>query len=317
MRSAEHVARRVKLRQLDIFVAVARRGSMVKAAEDLSISQPVVSKAVAELETTLGVQLFDRSNQGVEPTIYGQALLKQSVGVFDELRTGIRQIDFLVDPTAGELRIGTSESIAAGLLSAIVDPLTRQHPGIVLDVTQADTVTLQDRDLRGRTIDLIIGRFPAAGVASDLQTERLFNERPFVVAADGNRWLGRRKIELADLVAEPWCLPQSQTLPGKLVYELFRAHGLAVPQKTVAALSIHLQLALLATGRFLAIFPSNILHFSAKRLSLKALPVNLMDQSWPVGIITLKNRTLNPVATLFIEQARKVTKGLRGYLTSG
>jgi len=106
----------------------------------------------------------------------------QSVGVLDELRTGIRQIEFLADPTAGELRIGTSESIAAGLLSAIVDPLTRQYPGIALHVTQADTVTLQDRDLRGRTIDLIIGRFPRAGTREDVEAERLFNERPFVVA---------------------------------------------------------------------------------------------------------------------------------------
>jgi DNA-binding transcriptional LysR family regulator len=125
MRRAVDVARRVKLRQLDILVAVAKRGSMAKAAEDLAISQPVVSKAIAELENALGVRLFDRSNQGVEPTIYGSALFAQSVGVLDELRTGIRQIEFLTDPTAGELRIGTTESIAAGLLSAIVAPLTR------------------------------------------------------------------------------------------------------------------------------------------------------------------------------------------------
>jgi DNA-binding transcriptional LysR family regulator len=310
MRRADHVARRVKLRQLDILVAVAKCGSMAKAAEDLAISQPVISKAIAELESTLGVRLFDRSNQGVEPTIYGRALCHQSVGVFDELSAGIRQIEFLADPTAGELRIGTSESIAAGLLSAIVDPLTQQFPGIAIHVTQADTVTLQNRDLRGRTIDLIIGRFLRAGSTEDIEAERLFNERPFVVAGTRNRWLGRRKIDLAELVDEPWCLPPAESLPGTLVAELFRTHGLELPRLTITALSIHLQVALLATGRFLAIFPSNILHFSAKRLSLKVLPIDLMIQPWPVGIMTLKNRTLNPVARLFIERARKITKGL-------
>src|SRR5262245_29648435 len=130
MRRADHIVRRVKLRQLDILMAIAKWGSMAKAAESLAISQPVVSKALAELENTVGVRLFDRSNQGVEPTIYGRALLKQSAGVFDELRTGISQIEFLADPTAGELRIGTSEAIAAGLLSAIIIPLTQQFPGI-------------------------------------------------------------------------------------------------------------------------------------------------------------------------------------------
>jgi DNA-binding transcriptional LysR family regulator len=310
MRHAEHMARRIKLRQLDILVAVAKCGSMAKAAEDLAISQPVVSKAIAELECTLGVRLFDRSNQGVEPTIYGRALFRQSVGVFDELRTGIREIDFLTDPTAGELRIGTSESIAAGLLSAIVDPLTRQYPGIVLHVTQADTVTLQNRDLRTRNIDLIIGRFPSEGTKDDIEAERLFNERPFVVAGMHSRWLGRRKINLTELVDEPWCLPPAETLPGMLVSELFRNHRLELPRMAIKALSIHLQVALLATGRYLAVFPSNILQFSAERLSLKVLPVNLVVRPWPVGIMTLRNRTLNPVARLFIEHARKVTKGL-------
>jgi DNA-binding transcriptional LysR family regulator len=71
MGRAEHIVRRVKLRQLNILIAIAKWGSMARAAENLAISQPVVSKAIAELESTLGVRLFDRSNQGVEPTIYG------------------------------------------------------------------------------------------------------------------------------------------------------------------------------------------------------------------------------------------------------
>jgi DNA-binding transcriptional LysR family regulator len=310
MGRAEHIVRRVKLRQLNILIAIAKWGSMARAAENLAISQPVVSKAIAELESTLGVRLFDRSNQGVEPTIYGRALLKQSIGVFDELRTGVSQIEFLADPTAGELRIGTSEAIAAGLLSAVIDPLMRQYPGIAPHVIQADTVTLQNRDLRGRNIDLIIGRVPRAGAAEDTETEILFNERPFVVAGAENRLLGRRKIELAELINEPWCLPPPESLPGTVVTELFRAHGLDFPCRTVTALSIHLQLALLATGRFFAIMPSAMLRFSAKRLSLKILPISLIVQPWPVGIITLKNRTLNPVAELFIDRARKVTKPL-------
>jgi DNA-binding transcriptional LysR family regulator len=304
------MARRIKLRQLDILMAVAKCGSMAKAAEDLAISQPVVSKTIAELENTIGVRLFDRSNQGVELTVYGQALFKQSIGVFDELRTGIRQIEFLADPTAGELRLGTSESIAAGLLSAIVDPFTRQYPGIALHVTQADTATLENRHLRGRSIDLIIGRFHSSSTAEDIVAERLFSERPFVVAGVRNRWLRQRKIKLAELVQEPWCLPPTDSLPGALVSELFANHGLERPRTAITALSIHLQIALLATGRFLAIFPSNILHFSAKRLSLKVLPIDLKIRPWPVGIITLRNRTLNPVARLFIEHARKMTKGL-------
>src|ERR1700690_885357 len=107
------IGRRLRLRDLHIFFAVVPAGAMAKAAGHLGITQTSVSKAVGDLEAALGVRLFDRSPQGVEPTIYGSALLKCGAAVFDELRLGIRNIEFLSDPKVGELRIGSSESLSA------------------------------------------------------------------------------------------------------------------------------------------------------------------------------------------------------------
>jgi DNA-binding transcriptional LysR family regulator len=90
----ERMMRRFKLRELRIFTVVAQSGSMGKAGAQLAISQPAVSKAVAEMEYTLGVRLLDRTAQGVEPTPYGHALLKWAVTVFDDLRQGVREIGF-------------------------------------------------------------------------------------------------------------------------------------------------------------------------------------------------------------------------------
>src|SRR5215510_6097973 len=101
MQLADRIGRRLKLRELHILLAVAERGSMARAADDLAVSQPVVSKTIADLERTLGVRLLDRSRHGVEPTLYGQALLKRSTAAFDELRQGIKDIEFLAEPTAG------------------------------------------------------------------------------------------------------------------------------------------------------------------------------------------------------------------------
>src|SRR5689334_21953344 len=92
--------RRLKLRQLEILVAVADTGSMAKAAARLAITQPAISRALADVEQTLGVPLFDRSMHGVEPTQYGRALLKRGLAAFDELDQGVREIEFLTDPTA-------------------------------------------------------------------------------------------------------------------------------------------------------------------------------------------------------------------------
>src|SRR5712691_9752206 len=111
----DRTKRRLKLRDLDILMAIIETGSMGKAASRLNISQPAVSKAVVELEDALGVQLVDRSRRGVAPTPYGLALGKRSVAIFNDLRQGVQEIDFLSDPTKGEIRLGTTDPIAAAI----------------------------------------------------------------------------------------------------------------------------------------------------------------------------------------------------------
>jgi DNA-binding transcriptional LysR family regulator len=310
MLRAEQISRRLKLRQLNVLVAVVRWGSMARAAEHLAISQPVVSKAIADLENTLGVRLLDRHPQGVEPTLYGRALLKRSVAIFNDLRTSVSELEFLADPTSGELRIGSTEPMAAGLLSAVVDRLSGQHPRLAFTVTLGDPRTLQDRDLRERDIDLLFGRLPSATPAVDTKAEVLFQERALVVAGLQNPWTRRRKIALAELMDEPWCLPPPESLPGTLIQKAFEARGLNVPRANVTVLAVHMQIALLATERFLTILPGTMLHFSAQRLSLKILPVDFPKQTWPVGIVILRDRTLSPATQLFIDCAREVSRPL-------
>ena len=127
MQRSPHTSRRLKLRQLEVLLSVAQWGGMAKAAQHLAISQPVVSKTMAELENALGVRLFDRTSQGVEPTLYGRALLKRSLAIFDDLKTSVSEIEFLTDPTAGRLQIGSSEIMAAGLVAAVIERLSSKY----------------------------------------------------------------------------------------------------------------------------------------------------------------------------------------------
>src|SRR6516225_11815007 len=99
------IERRVKLHDLRVLMCVVERGSMAKAAESLATSQPAISRAIADLEYSLGVRLLDRGPRGVVPTPYGRALIKRSVAAFDELRLGVKDLEFLADPTVGEVRI--------------------------------------------------------------------------------------------------------------------------------------------------------------------------------------------------------------------
>ena len=123
-----HIGRRLRLRDLHVFSTVVRCGSMAKAAAQLGVSQPTVSEVIADLEHTFGVRLLDRSAQGVEPTMYGDSLLKRSVAAFDELKQSSRDIEFLADPTFGELRIGCVETLSATLVPRVLLRFSEQYP---------------------------------------------------------------------------------------------------------------------------------------------------------------------------------------------
>jgi DNA-binding transcriptional LysR family regulator len=309
MQWTDRVGRRLKLRDLHILLAVAQSGSMGKAAADLAISQPSVSKAIAAVEHAIGLRLLDRGPHGIEPTIYGRALLKCGTAVFDELRQGVRELEFLSDPTAGELRIGCTETMAAGFVSAVIDRMSRQHPRAIFHLVPADSITLMTRELRQRTVELLITSTSGLTPGEDANVEILFDDR-FVVMADAeSKWGRRRKVTLAGLLDELWVLPPAESIPGRSIAQAFRASGLEPPRVHIVSFSLPLHYHLLATGRFVTMLPLSMLHFG-KHLSLKLLPLELRDDPYPTGIITLKNRTLSPLAQLFIRCAREVAKPL-------
>src|SRR5215471_7045966 len=124
----DRTKRRLKLRDLDILMAVIDSGSMGKAAKRLNISQPAISKAIAELEGALGVRLVDRGRRGIMPTPYGLALKKRSVAIFNDLRQGVQDIEFLSDPTTGEIRIGSTDPVSVAIVSPCIDRLSRKYP---------------------------------------------------------------------------------------------------------------------------------------------------------------------------------------------
>jgi DNA-binding transcriptional LysR family regulator len=292
-----------------VSLAVVQAGSMHKAAERLATSQPAVSRAIADLEHALGVRLLDRGPSGIQPTPYGHAMIKRGLAVFDELRQGVKDIEFLTDPGSGELRIGCSEYAAGGPVLAVIDRLTRRHPGMVFDVVTGPVLTIY-RDLIERRIELVITRHVEFADQDNLAVENLFDDDIVIVAARQNPWTRRRRIELAELADEPWTLPSHDTGIGAFAIAAFRARGLRPPRATVITYSMHMRDKLLATGRFLTMLSSYTLMLPDRHPTLKALPVELENARGTIAIITLKNRTLSPLAELFIKTTRAVVKPL-------
>ena len=302
MQVSDRIGRRIKLQDLNILLAVVQAGSMGKAARELNTSQPNISKSIADLEHALGVRLLDRNPQGVEPTEYGRALLEGGAAVFDELRQTVKTIEFLADPTTGEVRIGCNPSLAPNFATAVIDRLTRRHPLIVCHLTAGPADELH-RELTERNVDFLITRKFGSAVDERLSFELLFEDSYVVAAAAQSPWVRRRRITLAALVDEPWMLPP-------IGIDAFHGKGLDCPRKTVFTNSPEAGLSLLATGRFLAILSTSVLKDFANRAEIKILPVEVPIAPVPTGLVTLKNRTLSAVARLCIEQAREVAKPL-------
>lgn len=313
--AAEHwearIGRRLRLRDLHILLTVVQQSSMAKAARQLAVSQSAISKAIADLEHTLGVRLLDRSPRGVEPTVYGSALVKRGLAAFDELRQGVGEIEFISDASVGEVRVGCPESMAATLLPPVIKQLSVRYPGISVQVAQINPVTLDIRELRERNVDLMIGRMTPAFAEEDLNVEILVEERLVVVVGAQSHWARRRKIELSELVEAKWIQNPPGEAPRVLVDKAFAAKGLRPPRAAVATFSFYLRDMLLTSGDYVSVIPISMVRvFNAKIPAVKVLPIDLGIQTRPVAIFTLKNRTLSPAAELFIKCVRTTAKSI-------
>jgi DNA-binding transcriptional LysR family regulator len=310
------IGRRLKLRDLHVFSTVVQRGSMAKAAQHLGVSQPAVSEVIADLEHALGVRLLDRSAQGIEPTIYGGALLKRSVVVFDELKQSIRDIEFLSDATTGEVRIACTPSVEYTLLPEIILRFSEQYPRVEVYADSTDN-SREFPGLRERKYDCILQRIPTSffqeSTIDDLNLELLLDETMAVAAGADSKWARRRKIDLVELIHEPWILGAPDTWHRVLAEEIFRAQGLSVPKPQITTVSMTTRARLLAAGPYLSMFLGSVVRrLVADHYAVTALPVDLPTNSFSARIVTLKNRTLSPAAERFLVCVREVAASFAG-----
>jgi DNA-binding transcriptional LysR family regulator len=305
--SDNYLGQHLKLRELQILFSVAQFGSMAKAATHLSTTQPAVSQAIADLEETVGVRLFDRSTQGVVPTVYGEILLKRGAESFDALKQALREIEFLATAGAGDVWVGCHEPTLHGLIPAVIQRIAKSHPKIVVHATyEAPAAHGLDR-LRDRGLDMVVAGSPSLPADDDLNVEPLYEESFCIVTAAHSTWARRRKVALADLMNESWIFGEPGNATQRRISDVFLERVGALPSVSVFTVLMNLRLALLASGNYVSCIPRSVYQFGAKGQQVKALPID-MGVKLPVQIFTLKNRTLSRAARVFIESAHEVAK---------
>jgi len=307
---SDRIGRRVKLRDLHILLAVAQTRSMGKAAADLAVSQPVVSKAVADLENALKVRLLDRSPQGVELTLYGHEVLKSGIAVFDELRRGVETLEFLSDPGSGELRVGCTEPLAAGFVGTILTRMTRRFPRASLKLVTADPSALKERELQERRVDLVVAPTESLVFNRDIAVEILFDDRQVVMVSSTSKWARRRTCSLEELLKERWFAPPPESPVGAYIADCFRGAGLTPPRSQITSFSVPLCLRMLEQEGYLAMLPISMLAAEAAHRNLRMLRVDIPHVPRPTGLVSVRSRTLAPLAHEFITTARSLAKSL-------
>src|SRR5262249_36233710 len=253
---------------------------------------------IADLEHTFSVRLLDRSSRGVEPTTYGLAVIKRATAMFDELRQSVKEVEFLADPTAGELRLGCSD-FAAGIVGVAIERMSRRYPRITFEVVSAGAAELQ-RHLESRNIELFVATNQETLSEDDFVAEILYDD-PLIVVADVHHPLTRRRsIELAELVHEPWAMPPANTISGRYVRYVFKPCLLPHPTPIVSPYSSVLRHHLVETAGFITVLPKPMFEIMREGLSIKALPVHLPTPRRTVVLVVLKKRTLSSIAQLFV-----------------
>lgn len=308
MNTLELAAKRVTLRDLRLLLAVARAGSIMKAAGEIGLTQPALSKAIAELERTFAVRLFDRSNRGVNVTPHGEVLLRRATGIFEELRHAVDELHVLAGAERGELRLGATPAACAGLLPHVIGMARKHRPGFQFQVSELESGRLAG-EVAHRSVDLGIGR-EHLGQSEDLEFERLFDDRLFIVAGTQHPLANKNSVTLKETASHPWVLPASDQGVAIHLDAQFRLQGASLPPPAVKTMSMLVRYELVASHAHLTVMYGSILRFARLPREIRVLPVDL-PAGIPVGFLRLRNRTLAPAAEAFAQMVRDAVRPLQ------
>lgn len=298
------------LRHLRMVVAIVEEGNLVRAARRLNMTQSAVTKALQEVEALTKAHLFDRTNRGVVPTLFGDTLAEHARLMLVQLQNAEEHLADLRDGTGGRVAVGTLLSASAELLPTAIVRLRRERPKLVIKVVEGTNDVLIPA-LRAAEIDLFIGRLSSKRTATpDLKQEVLTTDFACVVVRRGHPLAGRESISLAELKRWEWILPPPETNMRQQIDIAFLEEGLDPPPHVVDSVSLLTNRKLLLAGDYLGVFPAQLAQQEASIGGLVILPVSLRATAGPIGITTRANMRLSPAADVFLQTLRDVAAEL-------
>ncbi|MEV4316800.1 LysR substrate-binding domain-containing protein [Actinocrispum sp. NPDC049592] len=307
MRTPRLLDGRLKLRHLVLLDALLRQGSVVGAAAELHVTQPVATRGLHELEEILGVPLFDRGPRGITPTVFGAAFAEHARAVLAQLNEAGRHVVELAGAERGTVVVGTHLAGSNVLLPKAITAIKRDRPYVTVIVREAAPQPLLVELIAGR-LDMIVGRLTAP---SDEQVERrkLYDEHVELVVRPSHPLAGAQTATIADLGRYPWILPGAETVLRRELEEFFARNAIPLPANRVETTSYLTVRELVLGNDVIAALPSLIARDDPR---LTRLAISLDPISHSVGV-TLPARTPSPAAAALIECLTAVAARMTGH----
>jgi DNA-binding transcriptional LysR family regulator len=291
---------RLKMRHLVLVDALARQASVVGAAAALHITQPVATRTLQELETILGVPLYERGPRGVTPTTIGEAFTQHARAVLAQLSQADRHVTELADAYRGTVVVGTNPGSHV-LLPRAIAGLKNERPLLTVIVRESSPEVLS-AELMAGDLDLIVGRFTSPPTESEVRTP-LYDEFIEICTRAQHPLAQRRTITFADLLDYPWIIPSVETALRREIEQLFARHAMPLPDNRVEAPNWLIIRHLLLESDFIAALPGLIEVYEPE---LRALPVSFEPIEHSVGITTAAGRVLSPSANALIGRLQAI-----------
>lgn len=301
--------RRIKLRHLEAFTAIARLGSLKAACAALNLTQPALSRTLKELETVLGVTLMTRDRGGVQLTPEGTVLLDHAVRGLAALRRGLDGVAQLREGAAEPLRVGALPSVSARLMPQAVARFRRLSPATPLTVEDGAHGALTAA-LRAGRLDLVIGRMGAPDSMAGLSFTQLYQERCICVARPGHPILDAPRLDPARLTAWPVLYPPPGSAIRPLVERWCLAQGIADFPEKIEAISGAFGRNYLRNSEALWFISEGVVARDIDDGQLVALPLDMTLTAGPVGLMTLSQATATRSQQLFAQAAHYTASSL-------
>ncbi|MEM7302648.1 MAG: LysR substrate-binding domain-containing protein [Pseudomonadota bacterium] len=307
----ERVSTRLKLKQLRLLVAIANHSSILHAADEICISQPAATKLLKDLETDFDVRLFDRTNRGVVPTEYGEALVRHGKLILAQLSHAAQELDDLNEGLGGRVLVGTLLTASAQLLPDVIRTLREQRPNVSVIVRDGTNDFLMPLLYSGE-LDMVVGRLAEYRYREELTQEILYHEEVVIVCAQSHPLARAKAMILEDLADCNWILPPTQTTLRRQIEKEFFDRGLASPLNPVECVSFLTNRSLLLNTNMIGIFPRHVVQREIANGELAVIDCALNIAKSPVGVSYRKESALSPAALAFLNEMRTIAKKIAG-----